>query len=101
LAAAGLVALRCMVDRLADDHAHARRLADAVAERWPDGLDPTEVNTNIVVFRHGDPAAFLAHLEGQGVRAGTIAPHTVRMVTHHDVDGAGIDRACEAVASAP
>ena len=44
IAAAGLVALRTMVERLADDHAHARRLAEAVAERWPDcGLDPRDV----------------------------------------------------------
>src|SRR5438067_4235697 len=55
IAAAGIVALEHMVDRLADDHARARRLAEAVAERWPDcGLDPASVHTNCVVFTHPD-----------------------------------------------
>ena len=48
IAAAGIVALETMVDRLADDHARARRLADALAQRWPGSTDPTQVRTNIV-----------------------------------------------------
>jgi threonine aldolase len=102
IAAAGLVAMRTMVDRLAEDHARARRLAEAVAARWPDaGLDPADVVTNIVVFHHCDPAGVVAHLDAEGIKAGTIAPHTVRMVTHHDVDEDGIDRTCRALATAP
>ena len=102
LAAAGLVALHTMVDRLADDHARARRLAEAVAERWPEaGVDPARVRTNVVTFRHPDAKALLAHLESAGVLAGTIAPRVVRFVTHADVDDAGIDRAIAALAGAP
>ncbi|HEV3370062.1 MAG TPA: GntG family PLP-dependent aldolase [Acidimicrobiales bacterium] len=102
LAAPGLVALSQMVDGLADDHARAARLADAVAGRWPDsGLDPASVRTNIVTFAHPEPDSLLAHLEGDGVMAGTIAPNVVRLVTHHDVDDAGIERAVGALASAP
>jgi threonine aldolase len=102
LAAPGLVALSQMVDGLADDHTRAARLADAVAGRWPDsGLDPTSVRTNIVTFPHPEPDSLLAHLEGNGVMAGTIAPNVVRLVTHHDVDDAGIERAIGALASAP
>ena len=102
LAAAGLVAMRTMVSRLADDHRRARRLAEAVAERWPDAMaGPAAVTTNIVTFRHSAPAALLAHLEGEGVRAGTIAPATMRLVTHHDVTDEGVERACKALASAP
>ena len=102
LAAPGLVALSQMVDGLADDHTRAARLADAVAGRWPDsGLDPASVRTNIVTFPHPEPEALLAHLEGHGVMAGTIAPNVVRLVTHHDVDDAGIERAVGALASAP
>lgn len=102
IAAAGLVALGSMIDRLADDHARARRLAQAVAERWPDGrCDPARVRTNIVTFRHEDPAALIAHLAGEGVLAGTIAPRVVRLVTHLDVDDAGVDRAVAALRSAP
>jgi threonine aldolase len=102
IAAAGLVALRTMVDRLADDHTRARRLAEAVAERWPAaGLDPAAVQTNMVVFGHPDPAALLDHLGSEGVLAGTIAPGVVRLVTHADVDDAGVERACKALAAAP
>jgi threonine aldolase len=102
LAAAGLVALQTMVDRLADDHARAARLAEAVAERWPDaGLAPSEVRTNIVTWSHPEPDAVLAHLATNGVLAGTIAPGIIRLVTHHDVDDDGVDQACRALASAP
>ena len=63
-------------------------------QRWPGcGLDPAPVRTNIVTFTHPEPDKLLAHLEGHGVLAHAIAPETVRFVTHHDVDDAGIDRA--------
>jgi threonine aldolase len=90
------------VERLADDHARARRLAEAVAERWPDcGLDPKDVETNVVLFRHDDPVGLLAHLAGEGVGAVTLGPRLVRLVTHADVDDAGIDRAIDALRRAP
>ena len=101
LAAAGLVGLHEGVERLAEDHARAARLAGAVAERWPGALDPASVFTNVVVFEHGDPAAVLRHLEAAGVLAGTVAPRTLRLVTSLEVDDAGIDRACRALAAAP
>jgi threonine aldolase len=102
IAAAGLVALDTMVERLADDHARARRLAEAVAERWPEaGCDPDQSVTNMVIFGHRDAAGLLDHLRSEGVVAGTIAPGVVRFVTHHDVDDEGVDRACKAVAAAP
>lgn len=101
VAAAGLVALETMVERLADDHERARRLATAVAERWPEaGCRPDDVPTNIVVFRHCDAQGLLEHLHCEGVLAGTIAPGVVRLVTHHDVDEAGVQRALKALASA-
>jgi threonine aldolase len=91
-----------MIERLPEDHARARRLADAVAERWPDcGLDPSAVRTNIVTFRHPEAGKLLTHLEQHGILAGTIAEHTVRLVTHHDVDDAGIERALVALGEAP
>jgi threonine aldolase len=101
IAAAGLVSLD-NVARLADDHVRARRLAEAVAARWPDcGLDPASVRTNVVVFRHADVRALLAHLRSDGVLAGPIAPGVVRLMTHLDVDDAGVERACQAIAAAP
>ena len=102
IAAAGLVALTAMVERLAEDHARAKRLAEAVADRWPDaGCDPGRVPTNIVVFAHASPEVLVDHLRGEGVLAGTIAPGTMRLVTHHDVNDAGIDRAMKALVNAP
>ena len=102
LAAAGLVALTAMVERLAEDHRRARRLAEAVAERWPaSGPDPAIVRTNCVAFSHPAPLALLGHLAGEGVLAGTIAPGVVRLVTHHDVDDDGVERAVKALATAP
>ncbi len=102
LAAAGLVALAEMVERLADDHRRARALAAAVAERWPGTADDMQrVRTNIVVFPHREAARLIAHLEAHDVRAGTIAPGVVRLVTHHDVDDDGVERARAAIATAP
>jgi threonine aldolase len=102
IAAAGLVALESMVERLAEDHARARRLAGAVAARWPGaGCDPARVATNIVVFNHRAPEQVVGHLRAEGVLAGTIAPGVLRLVTHHDVDDAGIERAMKALAGAP
>jgi threonine aldolase len=102
LAAAGLVALDTMVERLAGDHARARRLAEAVAERWPDaGCDPKDVETNVVLLHHDDPGRLLAALAADGVWAVTLGPGTVRFVTHCDVDDAGITVAVDAIRRAP
>jgi threonine aldolase len=102
IAAAGLVAMREMTSRLPEDHARASRLALAVAERWPDsGFDPEGVRTNLVVFPHDEPSKLLAHLEARGVLAGSIEARKVRLVTHYDVDDAGIEHACQALAASP
>jgi threonine aldolase len=102
IAAAGLVALQTMVERLAEDHRRARVLAEAVAERWPEaGCDPDRVRTNVVTFRHPDPAGLLAALAADGVLGGTIAPATVRLMTHHDVDDGDVERAAKVLAASP
>jgi len=102
LAAPGLVALTEMVARLPEDHARAKKLADAVANRWPaSGLDPADVHTNIVTFAHREPDKLLVHLEERGVLAHAIAPETIRFVTHRDVDDAGLVRAIAALDDAP
>jgi threonine aldolase len=102
IAAAALVALRQMVERLAEDHVRARRLADAVAERWPEaGCDPERVRTNVVTWRHPRALEVVDHLAAEGVRAGTIAPGVLRLVTHHDVGDEGVERAVKALAGAP
>jgi threonine aldolase len=101
LAAPGLIALRDMVDRLHEDHARAARLAAAVGARWPGCVDPAMVQTNIVAFTHPEPDKVLAHLEAASVLAHAIGPETVRLVTHRDVNDAGISRVEAALADAP
>lgn len=98
IAAAGVVALETMVERLADDHARARRLADVVADAFPGSLDPVRVRTNIVcASADAFPPDLLDALAAEGVLAGTVDPDTVRFVTHHDVDDAALDHAVAAL----
>jgi threonine aldolase len=100
LAAAGLVALE-RIGRLADDHARARRLADAAAARWPGSVDPANVETNMVMVDVPDVGAVLQHLAAQGVLAVPSRATTVRFVTHADVDDGDVERAVAAIGSAP
>ena len=104
LAAAGIVALTEMVDRLAEDHANARRLAEGLAALPGIALDPGRVRTNIVYFdvaREGMTAAGLTErLAKEGVRMLAAGPRTVRAVTHYEVTAAGIDQALAAAAKA-
>jgi threonine aldolase len=79
LAAAGLYALDHHVERLADDHAHAALLAEACR------LDPSTVETNIVVVRRDDAAEFVAGARDGGVLVSPVGPTAVRIVTHLDV----------------
>ena len=95
LAAAASFALDHHIDRLADDHALAVRLAEGIG--GIDGLDVVRPQSNIVfaTARGGRGPALLAHLQAQGVLAtGLIG---LRFVTHLDVDRAGIERAIAAV----
>ncbi len=89
LAAAGLIALEQMTGRLAEDHENARLLAERVAQMPGAEIDLEGVQTNIVVFTlrgRGDANALVARLKARGVLSGTVGPHSVKLVTHHDVD---------------
>jgi threonine aldolase len=97
LAAAGLVALGEMVERLADDHRRARTLAEAVAATVAPNFDPSTCRTNIVAFDHDDAEEFVSRLAALGVLAGTLSETRVRFVTHHDVDDAQLGDACRAL----
>jgi threonine aldolase len=98
LAAAGMVALETMVERLADDHERARRLAEVLADRFDGSLDPETVETNIVcVSLDRLPDKIVERLAERGVAAGTIDSRTVRFVTHKDVDDDGLRRAIDAI----
>lgn len=95
LAAAGIVALETMVDRLAEDHANARRLAEGLACLPGIVLDPARVVTNIVLFGLTpdtlSAAEFVAGLAAQGVKMGAIGPHQVRAVTHYGIEAQDIE----------
>lgn len=114
VAAAGLVALRDgdagMIDRLADDHANARRLAEAlseypaimspggIAQPEPGPLDPDRVQTNFVLFRVArDRRAFVAALRASGVLMDEYAHGQVRAATHHDITAGDINTVVRAV----
>src|SRR6202789_2667718 len=82
LAAAGLVALDEMVDRLADDHRRARALAELFAGAFPAPTSDTATcRTNIVAFNHPQARQIVAELAQHGVEGGTVAPQRVRFVT--------------------
>jgi threonine aldolase len=92
LAAAGLYALDHNVERLADDHAHARLLAEAC------GVDPAGVDTNIVVVPRTDAAAYVAAARDAGVLVATVGPTAVRLVTHLDVTRDDAEKAAAVLA---
>lgn len=95
LAAAGLYALDHHVDRLRDDHARARRLADAAAAAAPGCVDAASVATNIVVLEVPDAKALVADCARRGLLIGAMGPRMARAVTHLGVDDADVDRAAE------
>jgi threonine aldolase len=99
VAAAGLYALEHHVERLAEDHDNARVLAEGLASLPGVVLDPAVVETNIVVFRVPDAAAFCAALERSGVLMYAIDSSVVRAVTHLDVDRADVEQALRAAQS--
>jgi threonine aldolase len=93
VAAAGIVALEHMVERLADDHARARRLATVLSELFPGSVEPARVRTNVVCCEASAlPSDLLPRLRASGVLAGTIDSQTVRFMTHKDVDDADVER---------
>jgi threonine aldolase len=104
LAAAALVALEQMVDRLAEDHANARRTAETVAAAVPGSVDPGAVQTNMVLLSAGsfgtDGPGLVKRLADLEVRADYTAPDRVRLVFHYEVSERDADRAARAIVAA-
>jgi len=86
-----------MVDRLADDHANARRLAEGLAEIPGVAIDPSTVQTNIVIFGLSNPAIAITDvvkgLAGEGVKMNPISATQFRAVTHYGIERDDIDAA--------
>ncbi len=101
IAAAGIVAIQEMIDRLGDDHIRAKKLALGISEIEGIIIDPQEVQTDIVIFEV-DPEKlsveeFLEELGKRGVLALSFGPGRVRMVTHKDIDDKDVERAIKTV----
>jgi len=99
LAAAAEFALDHLVERLAEDHARARRMAAAFASLPGCRLDPARVETNLVFVERpaGDAVALEKRLAADGVLAIALAADRLRFVTHRDVGDAAVERALKAV----
>jgi threonine aldolase len=89
LAAAALYAIEHNMQRLAEDHANARHIAEILADNPRVSIDPTSVHTNIIIFdinaTSPDAATVVATAKEQGVLIFAFGPRTIRAVTHLDV----------------
>ena len=103
LAAAGLLALNTMVDRLKDDHATAKRLAEGLHRIDASLVDPNNVETNLVrvdlVASKRNAAQWSAELERKGVRVSPASATTLRFVTQRHVGNTEVDNAISAFSS--
>ena len=101
MAAAGLIALDTMIDRLAEDHAKARRLAEGIHAVRPDCVDLDLVQSNMVIVETAPlgltGAELAAKLTEAGVHCLPFGPHRLRLVTHHDVSAEQTGRAEEVI----
>jgi threonine aldolase len=100
IAAAGIVALEQMVNRLAEDHANARRLAEGLSQLPGISVDPSEIDTNIVMIdldeQRVEPKRFVAGLAERGVKAGSPYGGRMRLVTHYQISADDVDYAIRA-----
>ena len=104
LAAAGIVALETMVDRLAEDHARARRLAEGLSRIPGLKLDPGTPHTNMLFMALAPATAPLTapqvaqRLAERGIKVGIAASDRFRLVTHYWIDDRAVDEAIAAFA---
>ena len=104
IAAAGIVALEEMVDRLAEDHANARMLAEGLASFPQIAIDLDSMQTDIVIFSlqpgAGTATALVQALAARGVLVGEMGRGAIRAVTHYGIDASDIEEALEAARGA-
>jgi threonine aldolase len=100
-AAAGIVALEHMVDRLADDHRHARLFAEAIAKLPGITVQLDTVQTNMVLFKLADPrftdASFTAAVRARGILLGELGRGNLRAAFHAGVTRADLDRTIDVI----
>ena len=102
ICAAARVAIDTGIERLAEDHALACRLAEGFADALPGSVEPSLVETNMVFCEVGAQhiASVVGAMAADGVRVAAVGPGTFRAVTHRDVSPAGVDRAIASFARA-
>ncbi|MGP8128009.1 MAG: low-specificity L-threonine aldolase [Candidatus Bathyarchaeia archaeon] len=97
IAAAGIIAIEKMIDRLKDDHSNAQILAKGLMSIEGISIDPTQVQTNIVAYDVSglgiDGERWVARLNESGVKAGALEAGRVRMVTHRGIEEEDIEYA--------
>jgi len=102
IAAAGIVALEEMVERLAEDHINAKKLAEEISQIDGLSIEPGKVKTNIIYFDLNDSSMtdeqFIKGLEKKGVRLLGLGPAHFRMVTHYGINSQDIDSTLTALA---
>jgi threonine aldolase len=100
LAASGIVALTEMIDRLAEDHANARKLAEGLADIPGLSIDPAMIKTNIVYFETTREDLFedelVRRLEKEGIQIAAMGPRLLRAVTYYQIKGEDIEFALHA-----
>lgn len=103
-AAAALYALDHHIDRMAEDHRHARLLAQAITDTAGLHLDPPEVETNLIWFEVdpdlGTAQSVASALKGRGVLVQAAGPQILRACTHLDISAAQAERAAEMIRQA-
>jgi threonine aldolase len=105
IAAAGIVALNEMVDRLADDHANAKKLATGLAEIPGISIDPDQIPTNIIFFEVNredmTPAEFVQRIDAGGIRILPVptGPNALRAVTHYHITSEDIDQTLDVISN--
>ena len=95
LAAAALVAVETMAERLVEDHQRARRLAEGLARLPGVSIELERVQTNMVYAGVDDGPAFARALQREGVLVNALGPRSVRLVTHADLRDGDVERALE------
>jgi threonine aldolase len=99
MAAAGLVALDGMVERLAEDHRRAKQIAEGIQRIDQRLVDPRLVETNIVMidvaYSGSNAKRWIAALEAAGLRSGAWSPTSLRLVTHRHIDDAAVESTIE------
>jgi len=102
MAAAGIVALESMIDRLGEDHRNARRLAEGIHRVRPEVVALDLVQTNIVMLDSSPlgltAPELAAALEAQGVRGGAMGEYLLRFVTHREITEEAVGSALEVIA---